>query len=258
MRFRSGKRRQGFGTYFAAALGTFLIVLVVLFHQFIGGMLGGLLALASAHETDTYALLPKNVLASRLKDAEMQLARVRYESVLYASLVEENNALMQTLGLPGITVAARGRVLARPPRTHYDTLLVQTLDTASIAVGDYTYAEGVLIGYVTERNAETVLVSLFSAPGATLDVRVGSPSAIVVAHGLGGGAFTFDVPKEVAIKIGDGIENAHGEGGVIGVVQQVIDEPERTSFRIYAATPVSMNDMDVVEFVRALPEVNAL
>lgn len=256
MQSRSIKQFRGRNTLTVSRIGSFvggvLILLAIVFNGFITNTLSGVVAFIANPRADVYENVPRSVLVSRLRDAEDELSRVRYQGLLYALEVEKNQELAQVLGLPTSEVSARGRVFARPPKTHYDTLLVSLSDSAQVEIGDQAYASGVLVGEVVETSNRIARVSLYSAPGVTLDARVGEPSAIVVMRGLGGGAFFLEVPKEVAIQEGDAILLAQSET-LVAVAQRIIDEPEQTTFRVNAASPVSATDMHVIEFVKTLP-----
>ena len=237
-------------------IGGVLVLLAIVFNGFIAGTLSGLVAFVANPRADVYENVPRSVLVSRLSDAEDELARIRYQGLLYALEVEKNQQLTASLGLPESIVTARGRVFARPPQTHYDTLLVSLSDNANVGVGDQAYASGILLGEVIEINNRVAQVSLYSSPGATLDARIGDPSAIVVMRGLGGGTFFLEVPKEVSLQEGNAILLAQSET-LIAVVQRIIDEPEQTTFRVHAASPISSTDIQIIEFVKTLPVFEA-
>ena len=252
MQLRPRKRNRALRSI--VTLGSVALVLVVIvFNGFIASFVSGMLALLSTKTPDTYEALPKSVLASRLEDAENELARIRYQSLLYSREVEKNQELTALLNLPTNDSFARGMVIARPPRTHYDTLLVSVPAISGISVGDEVYAHGTTVGTVSEVRNRTVLVSLFSSPDTTFDVRVGEPSAISSVQGLGGGAFSFELPKEVFVEVGDVVLAAHTES-VVAVVQSITDEPERTTVTVRAAAPVALSDIRTVEFVRPFRE----
>lgn len=237
------------------AVGALLILLVIVFNGFVVSTLSGLVAVVSNPDSGVYDTMPRAVLASRLKDAEEELSRIRYQGLLYALEVEKNQELVSALGLPETKVSARGRVFVRPPRTHYDTLLVSLVEGANVAVGDQAYASGILIGQVAEVDAHTARVALHSSPGTTLDARVGEPSAIVVMRGLGAGSFFLEVPKEVSVAVGDHILLSQSDV-LIAVVQKIIDEPEQTTFRVHAASPINSTDTRIVEFTKNLPTLD--
>jgi hypothetical protein len=93
-----------------------------------------------------YASLSRSEVEQRLKDAEEALERVKYQSVLYGLVVEENKNLRRVEGIESITTSVSARVLSRPPRTHYDTLIVGAGSAQGVAVHDLAMWDGVLLG----------------------------------------------------------------------------------------------------------------
>lgn len=249
MQLRSGRRQRSYGARIRIGLGVIVLLLVFLFHQQIGSLLGSVSLFVSPTQSDLYENLPKAVLAARLAESEEALSRVRYQSILYSLAVEENTKLLQSLGLPEQAIFARGRILARPPRTHYDTLLVGLESQTELESGDQAHIGGVLVGEVHEQRGETAVIQLFSSPGTALDAHVGDPTAIVVLYGLGAGGFVFEVSKEVAIEKGSPVFAAGGDA-LIGVVESIVDEPDRTDYRVYAASPIQLSDARAVEFTK--------
>lgn len=172
-----------------------------------------------------------------------------YQAILYQHVLEENTRLSKLLGLLQDDVAAAGRVVARPPRTLYDTLLIAVTPGADVSPGDFVRFEGIEIGSVTNVTKGSVSVILFSSPGRTTEVTVGNPTAIVVMKGLGGGAFTFEVPSAVALVPGDLVTSA-ANSAVVAIVRSVQREEGSASVRVLASSPASLSDLDYVEFIR--------
>lgn len=174
--------------------------------------------------------------------------RTKYQAVLYEIVSEENARLSALLSLPQDGVAATGRVVARPPRTLYDTLLVAIDPGAGIRMGDHALFEGILLGTVTSVSGGSATVSLHSSSGATTEAKTGTPSAIVVLTGLGGGAFTFEVPSAVSLNAGDRVMDALGMRQ-IAWVRSVEIADGRDNRAVYAYAPVSLSDLDFVRFM---------
>lgn len=252
MRSRSRNRNY---RRFVIAIVLFLVVSVgILFSSSLFKILSAFFVSFSVETPAEYELLPKNILASRLHDAELELTHVRYQAALYAELIEENARLIKELELPTENEVGIGRVVGTPPQTHYDTLLVSLQDDHSVAVGDIALFDGFVLGSVSEIGSRAALVTLYSSPGTTLDVRVGDPSAIVVAHGLGGGSFVFDTPNEVDFAVGDTVLRAANETHVVGVVRSITGDPDKTSKRVHAQTVIAFPDIRFVRFVRPTGE----
>lgn len=171
-----------------------------------------------------------------------------YQTILYQKVVEENARLSSLLSLPRAEVIAAGRVVAHPPRTLYDTLVVAIEPRTAVRRGDLVFFEGILLGTASSVTRGSTSVVLYSSPGASTEVKVGEPTAIVVMKGLGGGAFTFEVPAAVSLEPSDLVTSAATDA-VIAIVRSVSTEEGSASVRVYASAPVSMSDLDLVEFV---------
>ena len=228
-----------------------LVVLLIVFNQIIGSFLGNFVSILSFSKVTAYETLPKSVLASRLLDAEEELSRIKYQSLLYTINLEEIKSIKESLGLTEQETFLRANIIARPPRTHYDTFLISYDNKNGLEVGDLAFISGIYIGFVSEVREDTALVSLLSSPGVVFDVRAGDPSAIVVTKGLGGGSFTFDIPKEVNLNLGDIVSTGSGESNVIAIVSSISETPEHTTSKVYANSPVNMNTARIIEFKKA-------
>ena len=121
-------------------------------------------------------------------------------------------------------------VLKRPPISPYDELIIDIGQNNGVAVGNLVYAPGnVLIGSVSDTLGETSKVSLFSSAGMTYDVLV-SDAAVgknipAVAHGLGGGQFSVQVPRDVVSNTGDIVTVPSINNKTIGIVGGVAMDP---------------------------------
>lgn len=176
-----------------------------------------------------------------------------YQAVLYQAVSEENAKLSALLSLPRADIIGAGRVVLRPPRTLYDTLVVLVDPGAGIRKGDLALSHGFLVGAVSSMSVDSArsavaTVTLYSSPRALTEITVGTPQAIVVMNGVGGGAFTFEAPSAVAIVPGDLVTSASGNA-VVAIVRSVQSEEGRTSAVVSASAPVSLSALDVVEFM---------
>ena len=203
---------------------------------------------------DAYALLPRATLTARLKQAEEELLRVRYQSILYDVIVLENQRLREAARAVSLSSSITARVLARPPQTLYDSLLVNQGSEAGVVVDAIVTFEGVALGRVVSLGKESAVVELFSSPDSKTDVLVGEPVAVSVAHGLGGGSFELSVPQEVAVAVGDAVRLPASDPVVVGVVAEVSFEEKDATKTVRFASPVSFSELDFVQiFVAPAP-----
>ena len=131
-----------------------------------------------------------------------------------------------------------GAVLKRPPLAPYDELIIDLGQNDDVVVGDLVYASGnVLLGRVSDVLGQTSKVTLLSSPGETYDVLIsngnnttsisstGSKTIPAIAHGLGGGQFSVEVPRDVIASAGDIVLIPSINNKTIGVVGSVVTDP---------------------------------
>lgn len=130
-----------------------------------------------------------------------------------ATLSLENRTLGERLAdltaLAGTTVEAEARgvvagVLARPPTTLYDTLVLSAGTDAGVhELMGVVGPGGVPLGIVWAAGARFSRARLFSAPGVATDAWVGSARIPVTLEGAGAGAFRASVSQGTGIALGD-------------------------------------------------------
>ena len=157
-----------------------------------------------------------------------------------SALANENQALRQEIkSILGLESDERGiiaRVVARPPSSPYDTLVLNEGSQAGIALGMEVFGEsGVPLGTVSSVLADFSRVTLFSSPHMTLNgwVRRASMSEQtdipIIIQGAGAGALNASAPRSADITAGDKIF-APGPGIVpIGTVIRVDSEQSSAS-----------------------------
>jgi cell shape-determining protein MreC len=199
------------------------------------------------------AALSKDALIARVKSDEAALSGVKYQTVLYASLVAENAKLRNLLNAPHAADALVARVVSRPPETLYDTLLIDQGSAAGVKEGNLVEYEGIALGRVTSVGQGTAVVKLFSSPGDETDALLGTPGAIAVAKGMGGGAFELSVPQGVTLAVGDAVGANASHALLLGTVSGISAKPSDASQTVYVRSPVSLSDLDFIEIVPGTP-----
>ncbi len=133
-------------------------------------------------------------------------------------------------------------VLKRPPMAPYDELIIDLGQDDGVAVNDLVYAPGnILIGSISDTLGQTSKVALFSSSGMTYDVLIANnsnpgnnsadlkpalfKSVPAVAHGLGGGQFSVQVPRDIVVNVGDIVTVPSINNKTIGIVGGVITDP---------------------------------
>lgn len=138
------------------------------------------------------------------KELKAEQARLQTALAGYDFLRQEYRSLAASFGRhPEESLAVLAAVLAKPPQTPYDTLIIDVGRKEGITVGDSVFAESIPIGEVTEVFSRSSKVVLFSSPGKESTVAVGDDALAVSARGEGGGSFSLSLPRDVALKEGD-------------------------------------------------------
>lgn len=205
---------------------------------------------AAPKASDTYASLSRDALSKRLEDAEAELSKVKYQATLYGLLAEENSKLRIVAHAAASSQGIVGRVVARPPRTLYDTLLLDRGRASGVGENDTVIYEGVALGKIISVGETSSTVELFSSPGVLHDAILGEPKAVAVAHGLGGGAFEVSVPRGVGVFSGDPVRAPGSESLVLGIVVAVTVEKTDVSEMVHFASPISLADIDFVQIIK--------
>lgn len=206
---------------------------------------------AVAHGIESYRafLSGKEAL---IRENEALRARVETEAsaaLEFASLKDENARLLALLGRDDSRSLIFAKVILRPNRSLYDTLLIDIGEDHGVAAGARVYAgSGVLVGAVENVYAKTALVSLFSTPGREWDARLGNADVKLV--GRGGGSFEAALPRTFPVREGEAVTVPALSRTVIGYVSGVISDARDPFERVLIQSPVSVYEIDEVQVER--------
>lgn len=145
------------------------------------------------------------------------------------ALIEKNASLTTLLGVSSAAKNISGvlaGVVARPPASPYDTLVVAAGSKQGVVLGMEAFGEsGIPIGFVSSVLDDFSRVTLFSAPGVTTNGWVGKADVPVSLSGAGGGALSASIARAANITQGD-IVYVPGPGQLpIGNVARIDSDP---------------------------------
>ncbi len=187
-------------------------------------------------------------------EVNQELAKLRGRLLDYDALRAEQISLRAVLGhydSPAKIVAAK--ILSHPWRSPYDILLVDTgtenVVGRSLVVGNEVFVDNaVALGQVVAVADTTAKVKLFSAGGSELPVIVGPNRLPVIARGRGGGNFRAELPRAVAVSVGDAVRTIRGGRDLaVGAVGAVDKIPGASLQTIYFRYPFNLNELTLVE-----------
>ncbi len=154
-----------------------------------------------------------------------------------AALANENQALLaKELTLSALlnspvserrnTSKILAGVVARPPESPYDTLVLAAGTNAGVTLGQEAFgAGGVPIGMVSSVLADYSRVTLFSAPNTIMYGWVGRENLPLTIRGAGAGAMSASLARSANIAVGDTVF-APGPGALpIGSVTRIDNDP---------------------------------
>lgn len=198
------------------------------------------------HFASKESLIRENeALRLRVADAELLLAD-------RALLAEENGLLTETLGRRSGEKRILAAILATPPRSPYDTVILDAGAADGVAVGDEALAGGSILGAVVTVFAHTAVAELFSTAGVTTPVRILHEGRAVpaLAEGMGGGAFVATLPKELPLAKGDAVVAPRAGPLRFAVVEAIVSEPSDSFQTVYFRNPVSVGELRFMEIRR--------
>mgnify|MGYP001389848728 CR=1 FL=1 len=168
----------------------------------------------------------------RLEDSELALQL----QLQIASFTQQENADLRELVRYIPQSGVLGSVVAWPPKTAYDTLLIETGE--DVSVGDLVLGRGIApIGTVERTEGRYAYVTLFSAGDLQTQVRVGAERLPLELTGRGGGSAFIVAPKEVSIDRGDEVFFPYNGNTFMGHIGAVETNPSSSTKKLWIIFP---------------------
>ncbi len=169
-----------------------------------------------------------------------------------AALALENQTLLQKMNsISGLGAETRGivaGVVARPPLSPYDTLMLSVGSGAGITSGMEAFGEGgVPLGVVSSIQNNFSRITLFSSPSMSTQGWVGKENVPLIIRGAGAGAMQASVPRSASIAEGD-IVFLPGPGMLpIGSVVRIDSDPSSPSVTLRIQSAINLFSLGWVE-----------
>ena len=161
-----------------------------------------------------------------------------------AALVSENQTLLKRTadlkalfgsperaetGAPEILAG----VVARPPASSYDTLVLAAGEDDGVALGMGAFgAGGVPIGVVSSVVADFSRVTLFSSPGIRTNGWVGQAGLPLTLIGEGAGAISATLARRESIAVGDKVFSSGPGRLLVGEIVRIDSDPSTPSMTL--------------------------
>lgn len=167
-------------------------------------------------------LKSKNNLANENFALRETLSSQEAQILNYRSMESAYENLLSKLGALEDEEVIAGGVLAHPPQTPYDILVLDVGEAHGVNLGDVVaLPEGGVLGKISEVLARESKVELFSKSGISTSAILERGEESVTLLGMGGGKFGFTLPREVAVEEGDRILLPGLRGELVGMVSGV-------------------------------------
>ncbi|HRH25771.1 MAG TPA: rod shape-determining protein MreC [Parcubacteria group bacterium] len=191
---------------------------------------------------DKNALVEENIL---LKEKLVLLDSLESSVRNYEDTQTE---MLELFGRNGVGDFIAATVIARPPKTLYDILVLDAGEVNGIRdgarVSDPVLGE---LGTVVEVSQFNSKVSLYSTSGRETSAFLDRDDEPVTLIGRGGGTFFFTVPKDVLVMPGDRILLGSIDAPLVAVVEASFIEPTDSLKKVLARSVVNMHKIRFVE-----------
>lgn len=180
----------------------------------------------------------KNTLIREKLVLEEELRALRLRDIDRELLFKENEELRKQLGRNPSPDLVISRVLSKPPKSPYDTLVIDVGSLHNVTVGNNVYlGESIIVGKIKEVTEETSVVELFSNGDLKQEAILLRTGVSFTLVGRGGANFQIEVPKDTDIALGDVFGYPGFSSNVLGNVYH-IDDSSKGSFKtVYLKVP---------------------
>ncbi len=143
-------------------------------------------------------------LALRNEKLEQENAALASENQALLQKAEDLEALLDPSAPGRVEESSIAGVVARPPTSPYDTLVLSLGRDADVALGQGVFGPGgVPLGIVTAVLDDFSRVTLFSAPRMVTDGWIGRSRLPISIFGSGGGVMRASLSRSAGIVVGD-------------------------------------------------------
>jgi len=187
-----------------------------------------------------------------LQDLSLENERLRLEIDILSDSMEELEELRSVFSLnQSRTDRQVVRIIARPPVSGFDTLILDKPEDISFDEGDLVLTQGkVLLGKIAEVFDRTMRVELFTDQDSIIIGRIPTRDIEQEIRGRGAGNFIFKVPREIEIEVGDRIYSPSQNNYLLGIVEAILSDPRNPNKTILAVPPVNLNNLEMVEILK--------
>jgi len=189
----------------------------------------------------------KSKLVEEKEGLESRVLELEGEILVLRSLNQEELFLSNILKQRVQENSVFSRVLAKPPQSPFDILVIGSGGDDGVFSGAYVWSGGILVGWVSEVSKSTSKAELFSSAGRETVAEVLRNGLSFSIKGRGGGNFEVSVPSSTDIVVGDIFVIPSSPSQILAKVQS-IEHRETDSFKkLFLSSPVNIFTLQWVE-----------
>ncbi|NOY35735.1 MAG: rod shape-determining protein MreC [bacterium] len=189
----------------------------------------------------------KKALEEENRGLKEEVSTTAAKLLSYGIIKKENEELKAILSRAGEEKRIAAAILSRPPRSPYDTLILDAGSKDGVEKGMEAAAYGdILVGYVSEVFPSTSKVRMISFPGEETTVALGESGVAVAASGRGGGNLEIILPRAVEVKIGERVATLGVNSLVIGIVEKIQVNPADPFQKILFRLPLNLQELKYI------------
>src|SRR3989344_8546904 len=185
-------------------------------------------------------LILKNALIKENATLKEEINLFKLKTTDYDILVEENLDLKKRMGIAG-NRRIISTILAKPPQSPYDSLVIDAGGNKGISPGDKVYlSEYLIIGEIDSVTEHTSLVKLFSSGGNKRNFVLNRTGVSFSLVGSGGFNFSLEVPKDTDILEGDDFSYPGEPSTIVGKVFSIETSAKNAFKTVYIRFPANL------------------
>lgn len=193
----------------------------------------------------TALLSNKDKLIAENERLQQELDEQTLDRQQQSQLVERNQELLRLLGRDSSAEYVLAGVVKKPPFNPYD---IYTLDAGSeegVRVGDLvSFSDYVALGAINSVTEAGSKALLFSAANNSTEVSINGDSFTAV--GKGGGVMQVSAARDAGVEPGDSLILPGYKLVSIGIVQEVLADPQDGFSRVMVTTPMNVQAVELV------------
>ncbi len=223
---------------FSNSLGTFFAKPLWSARNFVGNQLGFV----------GQMFRPRASLVEENAELKTALERYRADLLFYGILESEHQKLLEAFGRGEASSRRLAVILAKPPQSPYDTIILDIGELAGIKVGAQIFGFGnIALGQVSSVSSKNSTATLFSNGGFESHGIVERSDLAVILSGTGGGGFEARVPQDADILPDDIIFLPGQSPSPLGKVVSVESTPASSFKFVRVSSIVNLNQTRWVE-----------